>query len=96
MAASPAEYTRWQSYSSQEEEKKEKRKKMLFFSHMNADPITYLGTHCLCHHVVINNTACSLRPAVLCAHGLSVGEIVRRVLAVFLLDHHLQVIVTDL
>lgn len=89
-AASPAQYTRWQSYSSQEEEEeKKKRKKMLFFSQMNANPITYLGTHCLCHRVVVNNTVCSLRPAVLCVHGWSVGEILRRGLAVFLLDHHL-------
>lgn len=59
---------------------------------MNADQMTYLGTHCLCHRVVINNIVCLLRPVVLCAHGWSVGAIMRRGLAVlffFLLDHHL-------
>lgn len=70
MAASPAEYMRWQSYSSwKEKEKKKKRKKILVLTHVNADLITSLSTCCLCHHIVINNDACLLEPAVLCANG---------------------------
>lgn len=51
------------------EEGEEEKEENVFLSHVNADPITSLSTRCLCHHTVINNDACSLKPAVLCANG---------------------------
>ena len=77
------------SYPSLEEEKK-KRKKILFLSHVNADATTSLRTRRLCHRIVINDDACSLKPAVLRANGgRRGGEGEESPSGVFLLDHHL-------